>query len=410
MPAENHDPDCDEPVEGAAAAPGDASGAEDDEDEPGTGRRRELDDFDDEEEDEDATATRVKPWDPRKIRVATRAYSLRQVVDDVRDGSIDLAPDFQRDFVWRERQKTLLIESVLLGIPLPAFYFNANEDNTVQVVDGVQRLSTIRDFEGGLFALSSHLEYLKDLQMLRFSQLEAALRRRFNQTQIVVHVIEPTTPPDVKYDIFKRINTGGSPLTPQEIRHCIGRQRSRAFLRRLVSLPEFKHAMPHGAAVRMRDRELALRFIAFYRLCRMDPSLAAYERYETLDAFLLRVTQDLDDPRVISDAALDALAVSLTHGLRNARKIFGRHAFRKWSTDSERRRPFNKSLFESWTSVLADVSSEIVENNGASIRKAAREAMTTNQEYLNAVTYSTGEKNHVQCRFKLCQRIVETSL
>ncbi|MDZ4320699.1 MAG: DUF262 domain-containing protein, partial [Phenylobacterium sp.] len=164
----------------------------------------------------------IKPWDPAKIRITTKNFSLRDVVDQIEDGDIDLAPDFQREYVWQARQRTRLIESILLGIPLPAFYFNQDDDGTSQVVDGVQRLSTISLFMRNEHALNAaDLEYLITLDGLTYEQLDAGSLRRFRATQIVVHVIEPQTPDEVKFDIFNRVNTLGSPLSAQEIRHAM---------------------------------------------------------------------------------------------------------------------------------------------------------------------------------------------
>ena len=86
------------------------------------------------------------PWDPEDIRVSTRNFSLRNMIDMIAEGGLDLAPDFQRLHVWKPVQKVQLIESVLLQIPLPAFYFAEDATGVMQVVDGVQRLSTINDF------------------------------------------------------------------------------------------------------------------------------------------------------------------------------------------------------------------------------------------------------------------------
>src|SRR5690606_13684153 len=192
-------------------------------------------------EDVGETAGEAKPWDPSKIRISTKPFSLRQVVDMIGDEDIDLAPDFQRLYVWKPVQRSRLIESILLGIPLPAFYFNQDLEGAMQVVDGVQRLTTIHKFVVGGEVLSD-LEYLKDLEGQRFKDLDVVLRRRFQQTQIFVNVIEPQTPDDVKFDVFRRINTGGSPLTPQEIRHCMSRKRSRELFKQLTNLPAFHQA------------------------------------------------------------------------------------------------------------------------------------------------------------------------
>ncbi len=161
---------------------------------------------------EDVGEGQRKPWDPSKIRISTKPFSLRQVIDMIDDKDIDLAPDFQRLFVWKPAQRSRLIESILLGIPLPAFYFNQDREGAMQVVDGVQRLTTIHRFV-------TDDERLTELGTSRASPASRTRtsdiihKRRFQQTQIFVNVIEPQTPDDVKFDVFRRINTGGSPLT-----------------------------------------------------------------------------------------------------------------------------------------------------------------------------------------------------
>ncbi|MGK4002477.1 DUF262 domain-containing protein [Sorangium sp. So ce1036] len=100
-------------------------------------------------EDTGESSSLAKPWDPSKIRINTKPFSLRQVVDMINDDDIDLAPDFQRLYVWKPAQRSRLFESVLLGIPLPAFYFNQDFQGAMQVVDGVQRLTTIHRFVAG---------------------------------------------------------------------------------------------------------------------------------------------------------------------------------------------------------------------------------------------------------------------
>lgn len=365
------------------------------------------DDDSDIEDEDTGEAAGVKPWDPSQIRVATKAYSLRQVVDEIGDAGIDLAPDFQRDYVWKDRQKTLLVESILLGIPLPAFYFNANADNTVQVVDGVQRLSTVRDFAGGSFRLTDDLEYLKDLEGKRYSQLEVSLRRRFNQTQIVAHVIEATSPPDVKYDIFRRINTGGSPLTPQEIRHCMARDRSRGFLHELASLEWFRKVTHLKSTRRMEDRELALRYVAFSRIYDDDRSMRAYEQFETLDRFLLKASGDLDSENAVSSDELRATRARFERAMKNALLVFEDHAFRKWTRGGGRRSPLNKALFESWAVVLSHYAEKKVERFAEQLRERARDAMTDNPRYMESITYGTGRSEQVRIRFRTARELVE---
>ena len=97
---------------------------------------------------------RRTPWDPRKIRVSTKPWSLRQNSWTTSPMAASTsAPDFQRPSVWTNEKRSRLIESILLGIPLPALYFSADRENGMQVVDGVQRLAAIRDFANNALKL-----------------------------------------------------------------------------------------------------------------------------------------------------------------------------------------------------------------------------------------------------------------
>ena len=349
-----------------------------------------------------------RPWDPESIRVSTNSFSLRNMIDLIADGSLDLAPDFQRLQVWNRVQKAQLIESVLLQIPLPAFYFAEDADGMLQVVDGVQRLSTINDFvtggangKGG-FALNG-LEYLADVKGKRFDALPTVWKRRIHNTQIVAHVIAPTTPSDVMYDIFRRINTGGTPLTGQEIRHCVSKKRSRTFLKRLVGLPEFSRATPPTLLghKRMVDHEVALRFTAFWHL-----TPEQYSVDKTLDSFLLQAIRDIDDPTLLDDQALDDISVAFARGLDLAHKVFGAHAFRKWPTGNERLNPLNRALFEAWTVELAKADPSAVTKSKSHIRRSARNAMAADDSYIASISSATGGTDAVQTRFDATRAII----
>ena len=349
-----------------------------------------------------------RPWDPESIRVATNSFSIRNMIDLIAEGSLDLAPDFQRLQVWKEVQRAQLIESILLQIPLPAFYFAEDAEGMLQVVDGVQRLSTIYDFvkggnsgKGG-FPLNG-LEYLADVKGKHFDDLPNLWKRRIYNTQIVAHVIAPTTPPDVMYDIFRRINTGGTPLTGQEIRHCVAKKRSRAFLKRLVTLPSFEKATPPTLQghKRMVDQEVALRFTAFWHLTPENYSID-----ETLDGFLLQTIRDIEDPQVLDDLALDGISVAFARGLSLAHEVFGNDAFRKWPTNSDRRNPFNRALFEAWTVELAKADAEAVTISKLNICRSAREAMTTDDTYISSVSSATGNSVSVHTRFERTRSII----
>ena len=349
------------------------------------------------------------PWDPEDIRVSTRSFSLRNMIDMIAERGLDLAPDFQRLHVWKPVQKVQLIESVLLQIPLPAFYFAEEATGVMQVVDGVQRLSTINDFvtgdpdRGGGFPLVG-LEYLGDVKGNRFNDLPAVWKRRIHNTQIVAHVIEPSTPSAVMYDIFRRINTGGTPLKAQEIRHCVSKQRSRDFLKEMAATTAFDIAT-NGRLKdhrRMVDRELALRFVAFW--C-SGPE--GYLRNDSLESFLLRATRSLDDEYEIDNSALADIRTAFERGLTLAHEVFGKYAFRKWPTGLDRLAPINRGLFETWTVELARTDQAVVRENSERIIGLARQGMASDTKYIQSVSSATGDVRAVQMRFQKTHSFIE---
>lgn len=360
-----------------------------------------------ETEAEDGPPEIARPWDPEQIRVNTKQFSLRNALDMIEDGSLELAPDFQRGRVWKPRQKSRLIESVLLQIPLPAFYFAEDTDGLMRVVDGLQRLSTIHDFVRGGdergFELKG-LEYLQGaVENKRFEDLPAPWKRRIHNTQIVANVIDPTTPSDVMYDIFKRINTGGTPLNAQEIRHCMSKDRSRTILRRMTSTAEFNAATNNlGGHIRMNDREMALRFAAFWLM-----GTDGYAQYAAMDPFLQRTTTMLDNEKDVTEARVEDLVAAFRKAMVNARLVFAEQAFRKWPLESSGRNPINRALFEAWSIILARYEAGDLERRREAIVNAARFLMTNDYQYLEAITSSTGDVRRVMLRFDVTAKIAE---
>jgi len=345
-----------------------------------------------------------RPWNPEQIRVTTSAFALRNILDQIDEGSLELAPDFQRGKVWRPAQKSLLVESLLLQIPLPAFYFAEDNEGTFHVVDGLQRLSTLYAFVrgGDGFALKG-LEYLKDVEGNRFVDLAVPWQRRINNTQLVVNVIDPSTPPDVMYDIFKRINTGGTPLNAQEIRHCMSKRRSRDILHRLTHTKAFALATDGLTDhIRMNDREMALRFAAFWLL-----GLDAYAEQPVMESFLMRATRMLDDVGQTSDERVGELERAFVRAMENAILLFGEHAFRKWPWESAGRSPINRALFETWSVTLAGYDAHDLERRQAKVVAAVRTRMSEDVDYLNAITASTADRRRVAYRFQAAAKDVD---
>jgi hypothetical protein len=361
------------------------------------------------EEEEDSDPDFKNPYDPKAIRVDPRVYSVRQLLDMIDEEEVDVVPDFQRLKVWKPWQRSQLIESLLLRIPLPTFYFSSDEDGLLQVVDGVQRLTTIHDFVRKNDFELEHLEYLQDaVGGKKFQDLEGSLwSRRILATQITAFVIDPQTPLRVKFDIFRRINTGGSPLNSQEIRHCLTRTRSRTFLKSLADSESFREAT-NGVFWnhrRMVDRELALRFVAF----RLLPDVDIYELTGSMDEFLTNAAMSLDNPAAVDDESLERLKSGFDLAMKNAMAVFDGHAFRKWFAGGKPY-PVNRALFDVWSVELSRYPRDVIARIAGPLKTRSQALLTDDLDFLEAVTTGTGSPAKVSTRFRKVQKIFKEVL
>ena len=238
-----------------------------------------------------------------------------------------------------------LIESALLRLPLPAFYFDGVDANHWTVVDGLQRLTTLHDFITKKALGFKVLNILVPPEGRLFDELSRGMQRDLEETQITLFIIRPDTPPDVKFTIFYRINTtGGLVLTSQEIRHALFQGKSTKLLKTLAASDEFLRATDWGVSdSRMDARECVLRYLAFH--------LHPYQEYgkSDLNGFLSGVMKELND---LPDNKIAKLDADFREAMTRSLEIFGKRAFRKYSPESNRRGPVNKALFESWANVL----------------------------------------------------------
>lgn len=345
----------------------------------------------------DFQQNRQPGYGPDDIFVENKPFSLRQILDLIESGDIELTPDFQRNFIWDKTRQSKLIESILLGLPLPSIYLSQYEDGRLTVVDGLQRLSTIRAFLNGELRLSN-LEYLTECNGCYFKGLEGILSplrlRRFTQTQIMCFVIDYRSPSKLKFDLFRRLNTGGKPLNNQEIRNCLSRPEVQYVLKDMVNLPSFTEATGNSVKdTRMDAREAALRFLYFVEQYSPNPNnhTGRYtgDMENTLDDFIdelnLRNIQELRNIIPIYDRAL-----------KNAYYLFGAYCFRKITTDTVngRRTPVNKLLMLSFSVLLSKYNHATVIDRCAvnELLDPLADFISNNEEVFRAITWGTNGK------------------
>jgi hypothetical protein len=281
-----------------------------------------------------------------------------------------LDPDFQREFVWTLKQKSELIESVLMGIPLPMFYLNETKDGKLVVVDGRQRLSTFFSFMNNEFKLKE-LRILPELNGKDFDGLNGKLGKlqaNLEDFQIIAQVIKPPTPDRIKFDIFDRVNRGGTSLNQQEMRNALYQGKSTVLLKKMSESKCFKDATSSSINTkRMKDRYIILRFLSFYLLQNkklVDANGEFISYRNDIDEFLGKSMEYIN---TLSDEEIRKLEDMFKVAMVNNFTLFGQNAFRRTSYNGQRN-PVNMILFEAFGYLFSGVNQKACARHKEKIR------------------------------------------
>ena len=217
----------------------------------------------------------VEPFNPSQIDVDISVVNLGYLLDKLQYGEINLQPKFQRaSDLWNTTQKSRLIESILLGLPLPSFYFNEYIDESekikkLQVIDGLQRLCALRDFVIEKKLRLTDLQFLQqDYEGKYYDNLTRADLMNIRSLKITINTLRKDTPSKVKYLIFQRVNTAGLPLTSPEMRYALNQGVAIKMLTKMMDLRSFKQATSFyfEKKRRMEDFDYVNRFAIYSHL------------------------------------------------------------------------------------------------------------------------------------------------
>lgn len=353
-----------------------------------------------EQEDSHSDGTPKHPYDAAKLHMETKHTSVFQVLRKIEKKEINLNPDFQRAFVWNEEKQSRLIESILIRIPLPAFYIDATSSTCWNVVDGLQRLTTLNRYcREQTFSLSN-LQFLTELEGKKFDALPAEYKVLIeDETELLFYNLMPGTPILAKYTIFSRVNTGGMQLTPQEIRHALSQGKSTLLLQRLAINDAFRQATDGVVeSLRMSDRELVLRALAFIYF-----PIEKYKEFNELDRFLLYTMNTFNE---LSDAELNNMESEFIASLKKVRAIFGRYAFRKFTAKNGRRSPLNKALFEVWVVSVRSYTEEALVANKEKITDEFIKLLNPWDNFSRSISSSTSSYWAISTRFSAIQKLL----
>lgn len=341
-------------------------------------------------------------YGPHDIFVEPKNFTISQFVEMINEGDLEIAPRFQRNFIWDRTRKSRLIESIFLGLPLPTIYLSQYPDGRLTIVDGLQRINTIKDFMEDKFMLCN-MEYFDSYNGKKYSELilSRLLFRRFKQTVISCFVIDYRSPSQLKYDLFRRLNTGGKVLNDQEIRNCLARTTLQDTLYNMVNSDEFKAATCGSVKdTRMAAQESALRFIYFYDQFSENNYIGDYDgdMKSALDACVEELNKKNKNELTIY---VDAFKKSMNL----AHQLFGEYAFRKVSPNQNRKSSINKSLMLVLSVLLAKYAEK---HPNATVNRNLTDDLSVLIEHddkLNeAISWSTTNKKNIQYVFETLKK------
>jgi len=355
-------------------------------------KKEEKLEFEDKEEEQ---PTEILPKE-RRVYSEKRDGSIFELYRQYQKGNLELRPEFQRLQVWDNSKSSRLIESVLLEVPIPVIYLSEESDSKYSVIDGQQRLHAFIKFLENNLRLSG-LTILAELNGKRFQDIPKNLQDKFENSTIRIIEVRKESNPDVKFEIFERLNTGAVQLNAQELRNCIYRGRYNEFLKELSEGKDFQCLLglkePH---YRMQDRELILRFFAFYHntYLKYTPSMKHF------------LNKEMEQNRNLNEEREKELRKAFKKSIRMAKTVFGDNAFKRFAVGSGKdyngyweRNKINKGLFDIIMFGFTVYEEHQIVPNSDQIREELLWLMTHDIDFIDAITIGTNDRIKILTRF-----------
>jgi uncharacterized protein with ParB-like and HNH nuclease domain len=348
---------------------------------------------------DDTLETELLPPLPRyRVSSFGTDFDVEGLIRRLERGDIFI-PDFQRAYVWKPSQASQFIESILLGLPVPGIMLAIDEDASEEgkakryVVDGLQRLTTLQSFIAKKFPdekIFKLTEVQEEFLGKTFDDLSEGDKRIILDYVIHATVIKQEKPDKDKsgiYSVFRRLNTNGTPLTPQEIRSAIYQGKFSELLEELTQIEAWRDIFPTGRrGVRKENEELILRFLALYNQHK--------EYQKPLETFL---NQFMSKHKNESEEFLNKQRTLFVNTISLVHKSIGNDAFRIVISV---RRQFNRAAYDS---IMIGLATRLEKGDIKDFNKLNEyyNDLIANQEYIKLVTGSTTDENNMRDRIKL---------
>ncbi len=336
----------------------------------------------------------------QEIHTDSYPMSIGELINLYKDNELDIHPEFQRVYRWTETQKSELIESILLGIPLPSFFMSQRDDGVWDVVDGMQRLSTIFSFVG-IYKDENDIiqeplelkgtEYLPSLEGKIwtddevYNAIPGDIQRSFKREKIDIKIIKKESAGAAKYELFQRLNTGGSRLSDQEVRNCLLLMLNTdayEWFKDLADFTEYDFCTP--ISEKQTDEsykmELVLRFFVF-RISSDEIEI----NDKDMGPFLTNYLKYIADPETVFNFESEKVIFKKTFSLLN--ETLGDRSFRKYNLEKDRHEGALSTLLFEVVAIGLSINIndyENIEDDISEIRKKIK-SVVTDPEYITAV-------------------------
>lgn len=324
------------------------------------------------------------PPERRVLRTEQYDFAVSTLVNMMESGDVTI-PEFQRRYVWSDRQASRLVESLIIQCPIPVIYMNQERDESFSVIDGNQRLISLKRFIEDKFPLSGLTSY-PELSGLKYSQLDKRFQRHVSNRVLRCTVILKETHPQVKFDVFERLNSGAVALTRQELRHGLYYGTLLKAASTVAKQLKLENHFGNRKDKRMKAEELVIRYWA------LREGLGAYEK--PLASFISNYAESNRNP---SADQLKELSDEVLNTYKRAAQMFGKYTF-SFSKDGRTR--FNAAVFDAQMVACSKLSPARFKTLLAKKDEiqSAYDALQNSVDFSRSVTLATSDKAALQGR------------
>lgn len=328
------------------------------------------------------------PPEQRKLHTETYDFSVSTIFEYLTTDKI-VIPTFQRNYVWNRAQASRLIESLIIQCPIPVLYFSQTEDERFSVIDGNQRLTTIKLFLNNDFELSNLTTY-PELNGSTFASLDPRFQRHINNRTLRCIVILKETHPQIKFDVFERLNTGSVKLNAQELRHGIYHGSLVDLIEELSKEKLFQELTQTKNDTRMKCDELILRYFAL-----------ASDWNDYSNPFVTFLNSYAERNRNLNNSSISELKLSFLNTYNKIYQLFGDLSYKVFEDEGKKIR-FNAALYDA--EMIAIKVLDLSDNQIKKIDRARLNVglikLFNDEDFYKYITAATTNTNSVKNRIK----------